>query len=114
MAKKNEFNYFDLKAAADKKSRGDFILALPPREEEDGTVTERKIVVKPFTVNKSFKAKSAAGPNEQLKFAFGEEQWATLIEVIGEDEITVLGEITKSFSDHFFGDVEGVDGGKEQ
>ena len=35
---------------------------------------------------------------------------ARLMEVIGEDEITVLGEITKSFSDHFFGDVEGVDG----
>ncbi|OFV79242.1 hypothetical protein [Rhodococcus erythropolis] len=114
MAKKNEYNYFDMKAAADKKSRGNFILNLPPREEEDGTFTDRQIVVKPFTVNKSFKAKSAAGPTEQLKFAFGDQQWETLIEVIGEDEITVLQEITKDFSEHFFGDVEGVDGGKEQ
>ena len=114
MAKKNEYNYFELKAAADKKSRGDFILALPPREEEDGTLTERKIVVKPFTVNKSFKAKTAAGPNEQLKFAFGDEQWDMLLEVIGDEDVLVLQEIAQTFSKHFYGDVNGVDGGKEQ
>lgn len=114
MAKKNEYNYFELKAAADKKSRGDFILPLPSKTHEDGSIEERRIIVKPFTVNKAFEAKSAAGPTEQLEFAFGEEQWATLLEVVGEENILVLQEIAQTFSNHFYGDVEGVDGGKEQ
>lgn len=108
MAKKNEYNYFDLKAKADKKSRGNFVLNLGDDVE--------KIIVKPFTVNKVFKARKNAGAdvNEQMRFAFGEEQWDRLIGVCGEEEMTVLQEVAQMFSQHFFGDVEGVDGGKEQ
>lgn len=114
MAKKNEYDYFAMKAAADEKSRGPFILPLPPKEEEDGSFTERKIVVKPFTVKKAFKANPGVGPNEQLKFAFGDEQWDMLLDVIGDEDVLVLQEIAQTFSKHFYGDVEGVDGGKEQ
>lgn len=106
MAKKNVYNYFDLKAQADKKSRGEFILDLGPDVE--------RIVVAPLTVRKTVDAEPGMSPLGQLEYALGTEQWERLLSVIGEDEILVLNEITQAFSKHFYGKTEGVPGGNEQ
>lgn len=67
MAKKNEYDYFAMKAAAEKKSRGPFILPLPPKEEEDGSFTDRKIVVEPFTVKKGIQGEPWSGSERAVE-----------------------------------------------
>lgn len=106
MAKKGQYNYFDLKAAADEKSRGNWVLNLG--EDVDS------IVVKPITVNKAVKADRGMTSMAQLEYALGEEQWKRLITVTGDEEFGVLQEVLKSYSEHFFGDADKVPGGKEQ
>ena len=105
MARKNEFNYFDLKAEADKESRGNFILNMPEGD---------PIVVTPFSVEKTLDADATGDLHDQMKYAMGDEQWARLYAVIQDEEFGVLEKIAKAFSDHFFGDDESVPGGKRR
>ncbi len=105
MARKNEFNYFELKAEADKESRGNFILNMPEGD---------PIVVTPFSVEKTLDADPTGDLHDQMKYAMGDEQWERLYELIKGEDFGVLEKIAKSFSDHFFGDDENVPGGKRR
>ena len=106
MAKKGQYSYFDLKAAADKKSRGNWVLNLGEGVDP--------ITVKPISVKKAVKADRGMTSMEQLEYALGDEQWTRLLEVTGDEEFGVLEEVLRSYSEHFFGDADQVPGGKEQ
>ncbi|NKU21750.1 hypothetical protein GS907_24630 [Rhodococcus hoagii] len=103
---KNVYNYFDLKAQADKKSRGEFVLDLGPDVE--------RIVVAPITVRKVVDADPSMNAMRQFEYALGVEQWERLLSVVGDEEMTVLNEICQAFSQHFYGKTEGVPGGNVQ
>ncbi|WJJ10376.1 hypothetical protein P9990_17545 [Prescottella equi] len=103
---KNVYNYFDLKAQADKKSRGEFILDLGPDVE--------RVVVAPITVRKAVDADPSMNALRQLEYALGAEQWERLLGVVGDEEMTVLNEISQAFYQHFYGKTEGVPGGNAQ
>lgn len=103
MAKKGEYNYFEILAESKKKSRGNWVFNLPEGD---------ALVVKPFTVKKALKAKTDISLVDQLKYAMGEDQWDRLYALIEDEDADVLQAIAQNFSDHFFGDAEDVPGGK--